>query len=162
MADLSKLILPNGSEYNLKDSRVPAGAVYTDTIPSAYCDTAASTAAKTAICTDYTLTANTYTHVLIKNANSASSALTLSINGKTAKPIYINGTTSSSSNKTLPAGTYVVYYDGTNYYFRTDGKLPGNNDTTYSLSMSGNVITLTGSSGSPSSITLPVYNGSVT
>lgn len=35
-------------------------------------------------------------------------------------------------------------------------------NTTYSLSMSGNVITLTGSDSSTSSVTLPVYNGSVT
>jgi len=34
-------------------------------------------------------------------------------------------------------------------------------DTTYTLSMSGNVITLTPSSGTASSITLPVYDGSV-
>lgn len=32
---------------------------------------------------------------------------------------------------------------------------------TYSISMSSNVITLTGSDGSTSSITLPVYNGGV-
>jgi hypothetical protein len=47
----------------------------------------------------------------------------LNINNKGAKPIFINGVTSSSSNYTLPAGTYFVYYNGTNYYFRTDGKL---------------------------------------
>lgn len=35
-------------------------------------------------------------------------------------------------------------------------------DTTYTLSMSGNVITLTPSSGTASSITLPVYSGGVT
>ena len=35
-------------------------------------------------------------------------------------------------------------------------------DTTYTLSMSGNVITLTPSSGQASSITLPVYSGGVT
>lgn len=35
-------------------------------------------------------------------------------------------------------------------------------DTTYSLSISGNVITLTPSSGTASSITLPVYSGGVT
>lgn len=32
---------------------------------------------------------------------------------------------------------------------------------TYTLSMTGNVITLTGSDGSTSSVTLPVYNGGV-
>lgn len=35
-------------------------------------------------------------------------------------------------------------------------------DTTYSISMSGNVITLTGSDGNNSSVTLPVYDGSYT
>lgn len=35
-------------------------------------------------------------------------------------------------------------------------------NTTYTLSISGNVITLTGSEGNPSSVTLPVYNGGVT
>ena len=31
MADLSTITLPNNVTYNLKDSRVPAGAVFTDT-----------------------------------------------------------------------------------------------------------------------------------
>lgn len=35
-------------------------------------------------------------------------------------------------------------------------------DTTYAISMSGNVITLTGSDGRTSNVTLPVYNGGVT
>lgn len=35
-------------------------------------------------------------------------------------------------------------------------------NTTYTVSMSGRVITLTGSNGSTSSVTLPVYDGSVT
>ena len=34
-------------------------------------------------------------------------------------------------------------------------------DTTYSISISGNVITLTGSDGNDSSVTLPVYSGGV-
>ena len=34
-------------------------------------------------------------------------------------------------------------------------------NTTYTLSISGNVITLTGSDGQTSSVTLPVYNGGV-
>jgi hypothetical protein len=55
--------------------------------------------------------------------------LTLNINSAGAKPIYINGTVSSSSNYTLPNGTYFVFYDGTNYYFRTDGKIQGLNGT---------------------------------
>lgn len=97
-----------------------------NTIPSAYCETAASTAAKTASCTNYNLLSKSHLLVLIVNANTKNTALTLNVNGKGAKAIYINGSASSASNYTLPAGTYLVYYDGTNYYFRTDGKLSCN------------------------------------
>ena len=96
-----------------------------NTYPSAYCATAAGTAAKTASCTNYTATSNTYLHVVVANANSSAGAITLNVNGKGAKPIYINGAASSSTNYALPAGSYIVYYDGTNYQFRTDGILPG-------------------------------------
>lgn len=37
----------------------------------------------------------------------------------------------------------------------------GDADTTYSISMSGNVITLTGSDGNSTTVTLPVYTGGV-
>lgn len=53
----------------------------------------------------------------------------MNISGKGAKPIYINGAPSSADNYTLPAGPYIVYYDGTNYYFRTDGALQGDTFT---------------------------------
>ena len=94
-----------------------------NTIPSAYCETAAGTAAKVASCTNYTATANTYLHVLMRYANSSAGALTLNVNGQGNKPIYIDDAVSSSSNYTLPSGTYIVFYDGTNYWFRTDGKI---------------------------------------
>lgn len=35
-------------------------------------------------------------------------------------------------------------------------------DTTYTISISNNIITLTSSTGSTSTVTLPVYNGGVT
>ena len=76
----------------------------TNTIPSAYCSTAATTAAKTASCTDYALLDNSYLHVLIKTANTSATALTFNVNSKGAKPVYINGTASSTTNYTLPAG----------------------------------------------------------
>lgn len=115
----------NGHSVN-KD--VPSNAVFTDnnTIPSAYCTTAAGTAAKTASLTNYTLLDKSYVFIVIKNANTYDGALTLNINGKGAKTIYINGKVSSSSNKMLPAGTYLVYYASNIYYFRTDGKITGN------------------------------------
>ena len=96
-----------------------------NTVPSAYCTTAATTAAKTATCTNYALRANTYVHVLVQYTNTKNTAITLNINSTGAKPIYINGTASSSENYNLPSGTYIAFYDGTAFQFRTDGKMPG-------------------------------------
>ena len=96
-----------------------------NTYTTAYCSTAAATAAKGASMSSYVATANRYIMVTMTAANTAASALTLNINGTGAKPIYINGSASSSSNHTLPAGSYLVFYNGTNYYFRTDGKITG-------------------------------------
>lgn len=106
------------TSYNLTNKN-------TDTFPAAQCETAAATAAKVTTCTNYTLTANSYLHFNIRYANTAASALTMNVNSKGAKPIYINGRASSSSNYTLPAGSYIAFYDGTNWYFRTDGRIPG-------------------------------------
>ena len=61
----------------------------------------------------------------MRYANTAKSAITLNIGSTGAKPIYINGKASSADNYSLPAGSFLVYYDGTNYQFRTDGLLPG-------------------------------------
>ena len=96
-----------------------------NTIPSAYCSTAAATATKTASCSGYVLLSKSYIQVILTQANTAAAALTLNIASKGAKPIYINGSISSASNYTLPAGSYFVYYDGTGYQFRTDGVIPG-------------------------------------
>jgi hypothetical protein len=109
----------DGTYYQL------VGDLDSNTVPSAYCSTAAATAAKVATCTGYVLLANSYLHVIITATNTSASAITLNVNSKGAKPIYINGTASSSSNYTLPAGSYLIFYDGTNYYFRTDGKMTG-------------------------------------
>jgi len=96
-----------------------------DTFTSAYSSTGAGTAAKTASMNYYTATPNSYVHINFRYANTSASAITLNIDGKGAYPIYINGTASSATNYTLPAGPYIAYFDGTNYYFRTDGKLGG-------------------------------------
>ena len=95
-----------------------------NTYTTAYCSTAAGTAAKAATMTGYVLTANRYTVITFTNANSYAGALTLNINGKGAKPLYINGAASSSSNYTLAAGSYIVYYDGTNYHIYNNGEIP--------------------------------------
>ena len=108
----------------------------TDVRPSAYCDTAAATAAKAASCTNYNLLDKSYLHVTMVYANTSASAITLNVNGKGAKAIYINGAASSASNYTLPAGTYLVYYASNIYYFRTDGKITGD--------ITGNAATVNG------------------
>ena len=94
-----------------------------NTIPAAYCSSKATVAAKVASCSGYAALSKSFIHVIISTSNTVADALSLNINSKGAKPIYINGEISSSSNYTLPAGSYLVYYDGTNYYFRTDGLL---------------------------------------
>ena len=103
--------------------------VPTNTVACAYCGTAAATAAKAASCSGYVLLNKSWLIVTIAAANTAASAITLNVNGTGAKPIYINGAASSTSNYTLPAGTYLVYYDGTRYQFRTDGVIPVPVDT---------------------------------
>lgn len=94
-------------------------------LPSAYCDVNAQSSVKTADCTNFSLANNSYIFFNNVNANTYNGALTININGTGAKSLYINGTASSATNYTLPAGTYILYYDGTNYYARTDGLLPG-------------------------------------
>ena len=121
-----------------------------DTISCAYCTTAAGTAAKVASCSGYVLTAKSWILVIITTANTSASALTLNINGKGAKTIYINGTVSSASNYTLPAGSYLVYYNSY-YYFRTDGTLPGKAESASSADNASKVNNLTVQTAVPAS-----------
>ena len=119
-------------------------------------------------------------------ANTYAGALKLNVNGNGAKPLYINGTVSSSSNYTMPRGTYLTYYDGTNYYVRTDGKItagitgdaatvgghtvakdvPSNADfsnTTYTFANGTNGFTVTPSGGSAQTVTVtPSITNNVT
>lgn len=129
-----------------------------NTVPTAYCSTAAGTAAKAATCTGYVLLTNSYFMLTLTNTNSATSALTLNINGKGAKTIYINGTASSSSNHTLPAGTYLGFYDGSHYHLRTDGKIPSVNSSSIFGGIDGSNLIANGKSatfGTSTSYTAP-------
>lgn len=92
----------------------------TYTITASYCTTAGDTAAKVGSSTYFTDRECLF-ELTIRYANTAASALTLNMNSTGAKPIYINGVASSATNYDLPAGKYWVYYDGANYYLRTDG-----------------------------------------
>lgn len=116
------------------------------------CSTAADTAAKVGSASAYDLTNTKHFILMLNTANSYAGAITLNINDKGAKPIYINGSASSSSNYTLPAGMYIVYYNGTNYYIRTDGKITGSitgssSTTITAAATDDDVVVLTGTNG---------------
>lgn len=97
----------------------------TDTLPIVYCTTAGGTRGKVGKCTNGLLRTNSYYYVFMTTSNTYSSNyITLNVNNKGAKRIYINGETSGVSNYDLPSGMYFVWYDGINFHFRTDGKLP--------------------------------------
>ena len=89
-------------------------------IVTAYLNNAGD-AAKAATSTNFRLT--TGVTILLTNnaANTKAAALTLNVNSTGAKTLYINGTVSSSSNYTIPAGTYFCHYDGTYWQLWTDG-----------------------------------------
>lgn len=119
----------------------------TYTITSVFCGTASATAAKVSgNATYYALRAGNMFEVTTRYANTTATALTFNVNGTGAKPIYINGKPSSSSNYTLPAGKYLVYYDGTSYNFYTNGgaKFGAINITTASY---GETLPTTGAPG---------------
>ena len=56
----------------------------------------------------------------------AGDAMTLNVNGTGALTLYINGTKASSSNYTIPKGTYRCYTNGMRWYLDTDNKLRAN------------------------------------
>ena len=116
-------VVGTSTKYAREDHRHPATK-----IPSIWCDTLSGESAKVANGNSgyyYFLREGNLFTCEIYYGNTAQSALTFRVGTTGAKPIYINGTASSSTNYTLPAGSYIVYYDGTAYHFRTDGKIPG-------------------------------------
>ena len=121
--DAIAVFIYNGTYWILTNADYNNTYYYT----SAYCGTAAATAAKVGTVSYHTAaTAGKYFQVMMIYDNTAQSALTFSLGGSGNKPLYINGEVSSASNYTLPKGLYMVYYDGTNFYFRTDNKIDAN------------------------------------
>lgn len=124
-----------------------------NTLPSVVVYTQSNQQVKIGTCNYYTLTNKSYCHFIFRYPNTYDGLLFMKINNSSSKTIYINGEISSSSNKTLPAGTYIAYYENDKWYFRTDGILPAKTtegaeinerlDTT-TTSASGNPISITG------------------
>lgn len=103
-----------------------SGYYYSDsnTVPTGYCTTAASTAAKSATCTYGYRDDATYFPCLFRYANTANNAtLAIGTYATTALPIYVNGARTSSSN-TFGAGVILFLYYNNAYYCYNDGRLP--------------------------------------
>jgi hypothetical protein len=122
----------SGKNYPVEldsDERMFVNVPWTDTnttytgLPDVYVGTAANTQTKVGTSPNYVLRSGSRFTVRIKNANSYNGLIKLNINSTGAKNVYINGAVSSSSNKTLPAGDYSVYYDGSYYYFNTSDEI---------------------------------------
>lgn len=117
----------------------------TYTVTSVWCNTAAGTAAKvTANASYYTLREGNIFEITFRYANSAASALTLNVNNTGAKPIFLNGSASSATNHTLPAGKYIVFYDGTNYCINTTKYAPINISGASACAVFATVATIAG------------------
>ena len=83
------------------------------------------------------------------------------------KMLYTDSSGNVSTRKVVEGYTLVNSLptqnidENTVYLIPTVLDTPGGNYIEYSISISGNVITLTGTDGSTSTVTLPVYNGGV-
>ena len=109
---------------------IPGSDTNTDRSSIAYCNTGASTAAKTATMPGFALSSGQYIFLRTTTTNSATSSVTLNINSTGAKPVKIGNSSTNPTASNFPAGDYIANYDGTNWiltriYF-TD------NNTTYS------------------------------
>lgn len=163
--------MPYMSKRNTTGGVVPVGSNLFGT-----CSTAASTATKVVTLSDFNVLVEGVTiHVYFSNGNSASAPL-LQVGSTTAKNVRCNG----ANGGVWKGGSFVsfTYYNG--YWVQNDvqdGKtyglsLSGNTlsivenggsssvtilaqDTTYTLSISGQVLTLSGSDGSTSTATVP-------
>lgn len=92
----------------------------TYTITSVWCNTAKDVAAKTfSNAKYYTETAGNIFEMTLRYANTKNTKLTL--NGK---DLWIDGKVSGADNYNLPAGKYMVYFDGTKYHISTKGTIP--------------------------------------
>lgn len=85
----------------------------------AYCTTASATQAKVASMRGFAYQNGCAFPITFTNANSYNGKITLNINSTGAKDVWINGSVSSSSNKTLPAGTYICFCENGVYSLDT-------------------------------------------
>jgi hypothetical protein len=108
-------------------SRADYSVTNSNTVAQVSCATAAATAAKTATSTYFYLVSGvkTWFTVQFRYANTYKGKVTLNINSIGAHDVYLNGSITSSTNYDIKRMTYIAYFDGSNYYLRTDGKVDG-------------------------------------
>ena len=114
------------STYEARSARIASSADLATqadyTRGNAYCTTASATQAKVANMRGYVLAKGAFP-ITFTNANTYNGKITLNVNSRGAKDVWINGAVSSSTNKTLPAGTYLCFYDGTKYMISTESPI---------------------------------------
>lgn len=83
----------------------------------AYCTTESATAAKLATMTGFVLSSGQYIFLRTTKSNSATSNVTLNVNGTGAKPvkIVVSGTATAVTASNFPAGDYIANFDNTNW-----------------------------------------------
>mgnify|MGYP003562985032 CR=1 FL=1 len=92
--------------------------------------------------------------------DSASGAM-LNINSLGNKPVYLAGESLTALTTQFKASCTALFVYNTERVSSGCWEYYSGQDTTYTLAMSSNVITLTGSDGNVQRITLPVYNGGI-
>ena len=99
---------------------------------------------------------STHSHGNITSAGDITTTATIASGDR----IIINDESASKvTNSSITFGTSTTQYLANNGTWQN---VPSDSDTTYSLSMSGNRITLTPSSGTATYVDLPIYDGGVT
>ena len=123
LGDVLNGAVGSSNNYAREDHQHPLSI----TLPSAMSNSEAGSSNKSASCDNYYINGTTphYIHIVLRYSNTYANKIRLSINNQGFYDIYINGQVSSSTNYSLPRGSYIVYFDGSHYMFRTDGKLPG-------------------------------------
>ena len=100
----------------------------------AQCSTAGNVQAKVATMDGFVLNTGVTFPISFANSNSYDGKITLNVNSTGAKDVYINNAVSSSTNKTLNAGSYICRYNGTNYYIDTSYAVTNARNASYATS----------------------------
>ena len=119
MADISKILLPDGNEYNIKDILARTG----QKIYYATCDTAASTAEKIALTVnnDFKLETGAMVRVKFANNDTYNGTSTLKVDNADAINIVRVGTTIKNRYYWLAGEVVDFIYDGTNFVMLEGG-----------------------------------------